>query len=380
MKIVPASVDHKLLFMLMALMGIGLVLVFSASSSTSLEHYQDKFYLVKRQLRGIGLGLFVMVVLLGVDYHRLRSLSVPGLLVTFGLLVLVLVPGVGRTVNGATRWIVLWGLIQIQPAEIAKLAIILYLADTLSKNYKKRDSFKDHLLPNLILIAGTAFLIVKQKSLSSATLVASTGFLMMIVAHSNFGHIVSTCLIGVTSVAALIYAEPYRVRRLIAFADPWSDPGGAGYQIIQSLMALGSGGLFGVGIGQGLQKLKHLPFVSTDFIFAVVGEEMGLAGSLVVVGLFLGVLWRGIQISLRAPDLFGMFLAFGITIEICLQALLNMAVVMGLVPTTGIPLPFISYGGSSMLFSLASVGILLNVSRAAETDSLSRMSRRWSHS
>ncbi|MBI4862009.1 MAG: putative lipid II flippase FtsW [Candidatus Riflebacteria bacterium] len=377
MKIVPASVDQKLLFMLMALLGIGLVLVFSSSSVTSLEQFQDKFYLVKRQGRFMLLGVVLMVTLMSMDYHRLRALAVPGLLMSVGMLLLVFIPGVGKTVNGATRWVLL-GPLSFQPAEIAKLAVILYLADRLAKNYKKRDSFRDYLLPNLLLLTSFTLLIVKQKSLSLATLVMGIGFSMILVAHANLGHILSICLIGLISVSGLIYAEPYRVRRLVAFADPWSDPGGAGYQIIQSLMAMGSGGVAGVGIGQGLQKLKHLPFVSTDFIFAVVGEEMGMIGGIVVIILFIGVLYRGVRITLRAPDLFGMFLAFGITVAIGLQALLNLMVVMGLMPTTGIPLPFISAGGSSLVCMMASAGVLLSISRAAETDSLSRLSRRWS--
>jgi cell division protein FtsW len=377
MKIVPSAVDQKLLLLLMILVGVGLVLVFSASSAACLENYQDKFWLVKKQLRGVLIGVIAMVTFVSMDYRRFRSLALPGLLVTFGLLLLVLVPGVGRTVNGATRWIVLWGTIQIQPAEVAKLAVILFLADTLATNYKKRASFKDHLLPNLVLICAVAALVVKQRSLSSATLIGSTGLLMLIVAHANLGHIISTCMIGVTTVGLLIYAEPYRIRRLVSFADPWADPNGAGYQLIQSLMAMGSGGLFGVGIGQGLQKLKHLPFVSTDFIFAVVGEETGLLGSLVISGLFVGLMFRGVRIALRAPDLFGMYLAFGISAALSLQALLNMMVVMGILPTTGIPLPFISYGSSGMVYNLAAAGMLLSVSRATENESMARVGRRW---
>jgi cell division protein FtsW len=273
---------------------------------------------------------------------------------------------------------VLWGPIRIQPAEIAKLAVILYLADVLSRNYKKRESFRDYLLPNILLLGMIALLVVKQKALSCAVLIVSIGFLMILVAHANLGHIFALTMVGLSGVVAAIMIEPYRMRRILAYLDPFADANGAGYQIIQSLMALGSGGLSGVGIGQGLQKIRYLPFVNTDFIFAVLGEEMGLIGILVVIALFLGVLYRGISIALRAPDLFGMFLAFGITSAIVLQALLNMAVVTGLMPTTGIPLPFISFGGNAMVYTLASVGILLNISRAADRDTMSKLSRRWS--
>jgi cell division protein FtsW len=377
MKIVPAYVDQKLLFMLVALIGIGLVLVFSASSATSLDKYHDKFYVVKIQCAWICLGLSLMMVFLSVDYHKLRALSTPGIIFTLALLILVLLPGVGRTVHGATRWVML-GPIRVQPAEITKLAVILYLADILSKNYKRRDSFVGYVLPNLALITFIALLVVKQRALSSASLVMAIGFLMLLVGYANLGQILSLCGLGMVAVAGLIYTEPYRLRRLTAFFDPWADANGSGYQIIQSLMALGSGGVSGVGIGQGVQKIRYLPFVNTDFIFAVLGEELGLVGGLLVMVLFLGILYRGIRIALRAPDLFGMFLAFGITLAIVLQAFLNMAVVTGMMPVTGVTLPFISYGGSSMVYTLVAFGILLNISRAAEKDTYSKMSRRWS--
>lgn len=372
-----ASVDQKLLFMLAALMGIGLVLVFSASSVTSLERYNDKFYVVKLQFMWMCIGMLGTLFFLAVDYHKLRSLSVPALVITIFFCVLVLIPGIGKQVHGATRWILL-GPIRIQPAELAKLAVILYLADTLSRNYKKRESFRDYLLPNILLIGFIAVLVLKQKALSCTVLIAVIGFLMVMVAHANLSQVLAMCVVGLSGVVAAILVEPYRMRRLISFFDPFADADGAGYQIIQSLMALGNGGFTGVGIGQGLQKIRYLPFVNTDFIFAVLGEEMGLLGILVVIALFLGVLYRGITIALTAPDLFGMFLAFGITTALALQALLNMAVVTGMMPTTGIPLPFISFGGNSMVYALASVGILLNISRAADRDAMTKLSRRWS--
>ena len=377
MKNTQGTVDQKLMFMLAALMGIGLVLVFSASSVTSLDKYADKFYVVKLQFMWMCIGLAGMFFFLALDYHKLRSLSIPGLLMTFFFLILVLVPGIGRQVHGATRWIVLWGPIRIQPAEIAKLAVILYLADALSRNYKKRESFVEHLLPNIILLGVISLMVIKQRALSCAVLIVAIGFLMLLVAHANMGHIISLCVVGMSGVVAAIVFEPYRMRRVLAFLNPWDDAEGAGYQIIQSLIALGSGGLSGVGIGQGVQKVKYLPFVNTDFIFAVLGEELGLIGILVVIALFLGVLYRGVSIALRAPDLFGMLLAFGITLELVMQAMLNMAVVTGLMPTTGIPLPFISYGGNSIVYTLAAAGILLNISRAADREGMTKVSRRW---
>jgi cell division protein FtsW len=379
MKPATASADQILVFLLVALLGSGLVLVFSASSVTSLQNHQDKFHVVKLQCTWVAIGLTAMLATLAVDYRKLRALSVPVLVTTLVFLVLVLIPGFGVTVNGATRWLHVWGRVRFQPAEIAKLAVILYLADALSRNYRRRESFRDYLLPNLVLLVGLSLLVVKQKSLSSAVLIMTIGFLMILVAHANLVHIVSMGVTGLFAIGALIWAEPYRLKRLLAWLNIWADTQGAGYQVIQSLLALSSGGVSGVGIGQGVQKIKYLPFVETDFIFAVLAEEMGLIGSLVLVSLFLGVLYRGMVIALRAPDLFGTFLAFGITVGLALQACLNMWVVTGLMPPTGVPLPFISFGGNSMVYALASFGLLLNVSRAMEKTTFSRLSRRWSH-
>lgn len=377
MRVVPSYIDQKLLFFLVALMGVGLVLVFSASSVTSLERFNDKFYVVKIQAMWMLIGVFAAYIFTLVDYRQLQRLAVPLLGITVVLLVLVYVPGLGRRVHGATRWLVIWGRLGVQPAEIAKLATILFLSDNLARNYRKRHSFREHLLPNLLVLGCVAALILRQPNLSMCTLILAVGFLTILVAHQNLVHLAGLCMAGAATFLILLYAEPYRLRRLMVFVDPFADPSGAGYQITQSLMALGSGGFSGVGIGQGLQKMKYLPFVNTDFIFAVLGEEMGMMGALAVIALFLGFLWRGFRIALHAPDLFGLLLAYGITVSILLQALINMAVVIALVPTTGVPLPFISYGGSNMLFTLASVGVLLNISGASERDTMTKLSRRW---
>lgn len=376
MRIVHSTVDSRLLFFVLSLMAIGLVMVFSTSSVTSLERYDDRFHIVKIQAAHMVLGTALMALLVRVDYRRLRRLALPGLVLTVVLLLLVFVPGIGRRINAAARWITLFGSFRIQPSEVAKLAIILYLADALARNYRKRDSFRDYLLPNLLLLALVSAIIVRQPNLSSAALVLGTGLAMIAVAHGRPSHIVSVGIVGIASVLSLAFAEPYRLRRIFAFIDPWKEPTGAGYHIIQSLQALGSGGLTGVGIGQSVQKMSYLPFVNTDFIFAVLGEETGMVGGLFLIALYVGILWRGTRIAFRAPDLFGMLLAFGITVGISLQAAVNMAVVSGLIPTTGIPLPLVSYGGSSMVCTLTSLGILLNISAAADKESLTRMARR----
>lgn len=375
MRLVPATIDHKLLFFLLALMGIGLVTVFSATSVTALEHTNDKFHSVKQQLRGMVIGCVGLMAFLALDYRRLKNWAWPMYLLTLGLLSLLFIPGVGVTVNGATRWLNL-GFIRIQPSEISKLTMIIFMASSLAQNYRQRDSFRRYLLPNIIALVVMCLFIVMQRSLSVPALIFIVGFLMMLVAYPNLGHILSMASVGLAGVVTLIILEPYRMRRLVGFFDPWADPTGTGYHIIQSLLGLGTGGLTGVGIGQSIQKLDYLPFKHTDFIFSVLGEEMGLIGALVVIFLYVGLFWRGIRIALYAPDHFGMFLAFGITSTIAVQAFINIAVTLGLMPTTGMPLPFISYGRSGLVVTLASMGILLNISAAAERENLSRMSRR----
>lgn len=378
MKLVPATIDQRLLIILIALLGIGVVSVFSASSLTALERTNDKFFIVKQQIRGVGFGLIAMLIFIAIDYRRLEAWVRPLFLGTMALLMLLLVPGFGVTVHGATRWVSFFGLFRFQPSEIAKLTVILFLASSLSRHYRRRESFWEYLLPNILALSIICLLVVLEKSLSATALVFITGILMISVAHANLLHLVFMGLVGLSTIVGLIFVEPYRLRRLTAFLDPWADPQGAGYHIIQSLMALGMGGVTGVGIGQSIQKLDYLPFQHTDFIFAVIGEEMGLLGSLLVISLFVAFFWRGIRISLRAPDLFGMFLAFGITSLIAVQAALHIAVVIGVVPTTGVPMPFISYGRSSLIMNLIAMGILLNISAAAERESLSRNTRRWS--
>lgn len=361
------SIDHALLICVLILSGFGLVMVFSSSSVSAMAHYQDKFYFARKQCIWAFLGTLVMMTFMLWDYRRLARWAVPAAVASVILLVLVFVPGLGVYVRGAWRWINFFGLFRINPAEVAKLASILFLADHFARHSRKAESFREHLLPCLVVMGVQAVLIVKQPDLSSAVLLLGTGFLLISMAHRRIAHLFAIAGLGLLVVLALVLAEPYRFRRLRSFLDPYEDPYGSGYHVIQSLVALGSGGWGGVGWGKSQQKFEYLPDRHTDFIMAIIGEELGLVGTASVVGLFVFLFWRGMRISIRAPDLLGSFLAFGLTTGLVMQALINVCVVIGSLPTTGVALPFISYGGSSLMLSFVAMGILLNVSRSSES-------------
>lgn len=373
MKLVPGGMDQVLLFAVVALVALGLVMVFSASSVNSLERYGDKFHFFTRQAAWAVVGSAGMALFTLVDYRRLRQFAVPGLIVAFGLLVLVFVPGIGHYVRGAARWIRLGPVGLLTPSVVAQFALILYLAATLAENERLRDSFREYVLPNLVIVGAAGLLILKQPDLSSTVIVVVSSFLVIAVAHGNLKNMGALVLLGLVALVILILVDPMRFRRVTAFLDPWKDPYGAGYHVIQSILALGSGGLTGVGLGQSRQKFEYLPDEHTDFIFAVVGEELGYVGALLVVGLFAVLVWRGIRAALAAPDLFGLLLAFGLTMAVGSQAWLNVAVVVGCMPTTGVALPFISYGGTSLLFFMCAAGIILNVSWMAERERFRRV-------
>ncbi len=374
MKFSTAYMDQKLFFTFVVLLGFGLVMVFSASSVGSLETFGDKFHYAKAQLKWLCVGSLVFAFFLATDYRQLRPYATPALLVTIALLGLTYVPGIGHKVSGATRWIQIQGF-RLQPAELAKFAISLYLADRLSRNYRKRDSFLTYLLPNLLVVGLVCGLILKQPNLSTAVIVGCIGLLLTFVAHSNWRHIALIMAMGVGAIAALIALEPYRWKRFEAWLNPEDFKWSGGYHLIQSLVALGSGGLLGV--GQSHQKFSYLPEEHTDFIFSIIGEELGFVGGSLVITLYLVLCWRGIRVALNAPDLYGMLLALGLIGGIIIQATLNIAVVIGAAPTTGVTLPFISYGGSSLLFSMASIAVILNISLAGERERLTRSTGKW---
>jgi cell division protein FtsW len=355
--------DFWLYLPVIALAGLGVVMVYSASSIVAADRYGDAAYFLKRQAIWVGLGLAAMLITQRIHYGALRRFTPALLFLAVVALGLVLVPGIGRVAGGARRWIALGGPFSFQPAEAAKLAMVLYLANFLAHRGARLSEFRRGVAPP-VLIAGLMFgLILAQPDLGSAMIIGLVTFLMLFVAGARIVHLAGLAALGIPGMLIAILGEEYRRQRLLAFLDPWGDPQGAGFHIIQSLLALGSGGFLGVGLGNSRQKFFYLPERHTDFIFSVLGEELGLLGTGAVVVLFALFAYRGFRVARRAPDQFGALLAAGITTMIVLQAVLNIGVTTGVLPITGVPLPFLSFGGSSFLFTLVACGVLLNVSQ-----------------
>lgn len=360
------SPDFVLFITVMCLLVIGMVMVLSASEYKTLIYYNDSFYYFKRQLLWSVLGLIGMFYMINFDYKRLRQYITPILAIAFILLVLVLIPGVGVEVNDATRWIGI-GPIQFAPAELVKLCIIIFTAYGLSRSRERIKSFTAGVLPYMVVMGLAALLILLQPDLGTALSLAGIVIVMVFAAGARPSHLITVVAAGLAAVVPLIALEPYRLKRLMAFLDPWADPQETGFHIIQGLYAIGSGGLFGLGLGQSKQKFLYLPENHTDFIFAIIGEELGFIGATLVIMLFLLFIWRGLKIAIASPDPFASLLATGITAWVGVQAFINIGVVTGSLPITGITLPFISFGGTSLLFTLVAVGILLNISRFTTT-------------
>ena len=341
----------------------GVVMVYSASAVIAQSENHSQFHYVFKQGVWTMLGFGAMFLAMRLDYQRLnRRWIVYGfLLLTIFLLVAVFA---FSPVNGARRWIKFGGM-SAQPSEIAKLALAMFLAYFLARRAGEEGSFWKTFLPCMIPLAVLAGLVAKEPDLGTALMLAIIAMTMCFAAGVRPRHVVYAAVPGLLYVAKMVIFTPFRWRRMATFIDPWADQQGSGYQVVQSLIAVGSGGSHGLGFAQGRQKLLFLPFAHSDFIFAVIGEELGLIGALIVVFVFAVFLWRGMRAAFRAPDRFGMLLGIGIVVGIVAQALLNMSVVLALVPTKGIPLPFISYGGSSLVPTLAGVGILLNISQYA---------------
>lgn len=362
MPVRPKSPDFVIFFTVIVLLGIGVVMVYSSSAVSAYVNFSDSFYFLKRQLIWATLGLAAMFLTMSIDYHVWRKLAKPVMFVTLVLLVLVLVPGLGKVVNGARRWLG-FGSLYLQPSEIAKLSMVLFCSESLTRNQDKITSFMRGLVPQLLTLLVIFGLILKEPDLGTALAIGGTVFVLLFTAGAKMSHLASLGLAGVAGIVVAIIIEPYRLRRLFAFSDPWADPLDSGYHIIQSLYAIGSGGLFGVGLGRSREKFLYLPEPHTDFIFAILGEELGLIGTVTIIALFFLFAWRGLKVAIAAPDIYGSLLAAGLTSMIIVQALMNIAVVTASMPVTGIPLPFLSFGGSALIFTLAGVGILLNISR-----------------
>ena len=358
----PKSLDFILFFSVIALLSFGVIMVYSSSAVSAYVNFNDSYYFFKRQIIWVTLGIIAMLFTLSIDYHVWRKLAVPILIVTLVLLILVLIPGLGKVVNGARRWLG-FGSLYLQPSEIAKLSMVLFCSASLARHQEKITSFVKGLVPQLLILLLVFGLILKEPDLGTAMAIGGTIFVLLFTAGAKISHLTSLGVIGVVGIIAAIILEPYRLKRLLAFSNPWADPLDTGYHIIQSLYALGSGGLFGVGLGRSREKFLYLPEPHTDFIFAILGEELGFIGTITVILLFFLFAWRGFKVAISAPDIYGSILAAGLTTMIVMQALMNIAVVTASMPVTGIPLPFISFGGSALIFTLAGVGILLNISR-----------------
>ena len=344
---------------------IGIVMIYSASSIYAWERYEDGFFFLKRHMVFLVIGAFLTFLVMNVDYRRFRSFAKPFLLLSLLLLVLVLIPGIGREVSGARRWF-RFKFISFQPSELANMAIIVYIADFVTRKGNVIKEFLRGFLPPVGVLGLVALLILMQPDLGTTLAIGIVVFIMLFVSGVRITYLLSTVLAGLPLLYLLIFTVPYRKMRILAFLNPWLDPKGTGFQIIQSQLALGSGGIFGVGLGHSRQKLFYLPAAHTDFIFSIIGEELGLLGTLGVIILFIFFIRQGLRIIKNAPDKFGYFLSLGLVLMISLKAIINIGVSCGLLPTKGLPLPFISYGGSSLLFDMASVGILINIGRSGE--------------
>lgn len=355
--------DRSLFLALLILLGIGLLMIASAGVLYGQSRFDDSYYFFKQQLLGLGVGLLALSFFQGVDYRVWKRFVVPIFFLAIGLLILVFIPGFGTTVYGAARWISL-GPVSFQPSEVMKLSIILYLAAWLStKGQGKAEDFYEGLVPFLLILSVVGFLIIKQPDTGTLGLIFIIAMSIFFASGARLAHIGGLVAGGLLFLVIMIKLAPYRMQRLLVFLNPEHDPGGAGYQITQALIAVGSGGLWGIGLGQSRQKFNYLPEPVTDSIFAVLGEEFGLIGATVVVALFVFIAWRGFEIARNAHDEFGRLVATGITTWIVGQAFINIGAISGLIPLTGITLPFISYGGTSLAVLLGSFGILLNISR-----------------
>lgn len=362
MRLKKKSPDFVLFLTVMSLLSLGVIMVFSASEYSTMVTYNDSFYFFKRQVVWALLGLTAMFFMMNYDYRRLKHYVGPILIIAFVLLAVVLIPGIGKEVNGARRWIGV-GPIPFAPAELVKLCIIIFTAYGLAKEKDRVKQFTRGVLPYLTVMALAAGLILIQPDLGTAISLAGIVFVMIFAAGARMTHLGSLAAAGLVAVGFAIALKPYRMQRFLAFLDPWADPQGTGFHIIQGLYAIGSGGLFGLGLGQSKQKFLYLPESHTDFIFAITAEELGFIGASLVIMLFILFIWRGLKIAVTSQDPFASLLATGITAWVGVQAIINIGVVTGSLPVTGIPLPFISSGGTSLLFTMIGVGILLNISR-----------------
>jgi cell division protein FtsW len=355
--------DVQLLFPVLFLVGIGIVMVYSASSALAMKKFGSDYFFLKKQAVFALIGICVLVVCRNIPYRWYRVLAYPLLAAALVGLLAVLFSPLAVTVGGASRWLQ-FGSLRFQPSEFARFALLVYMAYSLEKKAGRIRELAIGFLPHVAVMGLFCLLIVKQPDFGSAAILAALCWLMMFVGGVRLSYLLGSCgLMGLAGYFVVTGAE-YRLRRIMTFLDPWKYQSDEGYQIVHSLMAFGTGGWWGAGIGKGYQKLFYLPEPHTDFIFSVVGEELGMLGVLAVLALYALIVWKGIRIARNAPDLFGCYLAVGLTAALGLQICINMGVTLGLLPTKGLTLPFLSYGGTSLVLNMASIGILMNIGSA----------------
>lgn len=360
------GLDKKLLYMLFGLLFFGLVMIASAGIAYSKTRFGDPYFFFKHQLfYGVIPGLVIFYIVQKIDYSFWKKISFPFFILSLVCLVLVFVPGVGTKIYGASRWIQL-GPFSFQPSEMLKLSLILYLASWLENRTERIKDFYEGLLPFAAIVAIVSLLLIKQPDVGTLGVIILISMSIYFISGAKLSHISWMGGLGAVALYIVVKLEPYRADRFMVFLHPELDPQGIGYQINQALLAIGSGGITGVGIGHSLQKFNYLPEPVGDSIFAIIGEELGLIGAVFLVLLFLAFAMRGLRVARRAPDRFGKLVAVGIVAWIIFQAFINISAISGLVPLTGIPLPFISYGGTSLVFLMIASGILLNISKKME--------------
>jgi cell division protein FtsW len=358
--------ERSSIFIIVAvLISIGIVMIYSASAIYASANMGDSLYFLKRHLVYLIIGLALMLFTMSININTLKRISKPLLMLTVFLLFLVLIPHIGKETAGARRWFK-FGLVNFQPSEFAKLVMILYISDLMSRKENVAKNFLYGFLPPILILGLVVGLILLEPDLGTAIVIFIITILMLFAAGIKMSHLLASFLASIPALYLLLFSVPYRKKRIMIFLNPWSDRRGTGFQIIQSLVAIGSGGLFGVGLGQSRQKLFYLPASHTDFIFSIIGEELGFIGTASVVILFILFVWQGMKIVFRAGYTFERLLSLGIVSLIAIEAIINIGVVCGALPTKGLPLPFISYGGSALIFHLTAVGLLLNVAKVCE--------------
>jgi len=355
--------DVKLLFPVLFLVGIGIVMVYSASSALALKKFGTGYYFLKKQMLFALLGIVVLVLCSHLPYRLFSSLTYPLLILALIFLAATLISGFGYSAGGATRWFRL-GSFTFQPSEFARFALVIYLAYSMNKKMDVLKDFYVGFLPHILVLFMFTVLIIFQPDFGSVLILGALTWVMLFVGGVRISHLIISLVLIIPMAYFFMVSADYRSKRIMSFLNPWKYSADDGYQVVHSLMAFGTGGIWGTGIGKGYQKLFYLPEPHTDFIFSVIGEELGLLGVLTILGLYILIFWRGISIARNCKDSFGSFIAIGLTTAIGLQICINMGVALGLLPTKGLTLPFLSYGGTSLLLNMASIGILMNIGKA----------------